>query len=35
MNMLKQKITEEQLDFLKEMVNIGAGNAVTALGQVL
>jgi len=30
-----QKITEEQLDFLKELVNIGAGNAVTALEQIL
>ncbi|MCX6691008.1 MAG: chemotaxis protein CheC, partial [Methanoregula sp.] len=30
-----QKITDEQLDFLRELVNIGAGNAATALSQVL
>jgi chemotaxis protein CheC len=30
-----KKITDEQLDFLKELVNIGAGNAVAALEQVL
>jgi chemotaxis protein CheC len=30
-----RKITDEQLDFLKELINIGAGNAVTALEQVL
>ncbi|MFC1949480.1 chemotaxis protein CheC [Chloroflexota bacterium] len=30
-----QLITEEQLDFIREMMNIGAGNAVTALQQML
>jgi len=30
-----QLITEEQIDFLREMMNIGAGNAATALQQLL
>ena len=30
-----QLFTEEQLDFIREMMNIGAGNAVTALQQML
>lgn len=30
-----QPFTEEQLDFVREMMNIGAGNAVTALQQML
>ncbi|MCX6690496.1 MAG: chemotaxis protein CheC [Methanoregula sp.] len=30
-----QKITDEQMDFIRELVNIGAGNAVTALSQLL
>ncbi|MCX6690495.1 MAG: chemotaxis protein CheC [Methanoregula sp.] len=30
-----QKFTEEQLDFIRELVNIGAGNAGTALEQIL
>jgi chemotaxis protein CheC len=30
-----QLFTEEQLDFIREMVNIGAGNAATALQQLL
>jgi len=30
-----QLITEEQIDFLREMMNIGAGNAATALQQML
>jgi len=30
-----QLFTEEQLDFIREMMNIGAGNAVTALQQLL
>lgn len=29
------KITEEQLDFLTEMVNIGAGNAAVAFSQII
>lgn len=29
-----KKITEEQLDFLKEMVNIGAGHAASAFSQI-
>ena len=28
-------LTEEQLDFIREMMNIGAGNATTALQQML
>ncbi len=28
-------LTDEQLDFLKEMINIGAGNAASALSQLL
>jgi len=28
-------VSEEQLDFLREMMNVGAGNAVTALSQML
>ncbi|MCX6691009.1 MAG: chemotaxis protein CheC [Methanoregula sp.] len=31
----KGEFTEEQLDFIKEMMNIGAGNAATALEQML
>lgn len=31
----KESISEEQLDFLREMMNIGAGNAATALEQLL
>ena len=27
--------TDEQLDFINEMMNIGAGNAATALQQML
>ena len=30
-----QLFTEEQLDFIREMMNIGAGNAVTGLQQML
>jgi len=30
-----QLFTEEQLDFIREMMNIGAGNAATALQQLL
>jgi len=30
-----QLMSEEQLDFIREMMNIGAGNAVTALQQLL
>jgi len=30
-----QKITDEQLDFIRELLNIGAGNAAGALEQVL
>jgi len=30
-----QLLTEEQLDFIREMMNIGAGNAVTALQRML
>ena len=30
-----QLFTEEQMDFIREMMNIGAGNAVTALQQML
>lgn len=29
------QLADEQLDFLKEMMNIGGGNAVTALSQML
>jgi len=32
---MKNRITEEQLDYLKEMMNIGAGNAAGALSQLL
>lgn len=35
MNNHEQHFTEEQLDFIREMMNIGAGNAVTALYQLL
>ena len=35
MNVKEQLLSEEQLDFLSEMMNIGAGNAVTALSQML
>ena len=35
MNNKKQLLSEEQLDFLREMMNVGAGNAATALTQVL
>lgn len=31
----KELLTEEQLDFLREMVNIGAGNAAVAFSQML
>jgi len=31
----KEMLSEEQLDFLREMMNIGAGNAATALSQML
>ena len=31
----KQMLNEEQIDFLKEMMNIGAGNACTALQKIL
>jgi len=31
----KEFLSEEELDFLHEMMNIGAGNAVTALSQLL
>ena len=31
----KKLFSEEQLDFLSEMMNIGAGNAATALGQMI
>ena len=31
----KKRLSEEQLDFLSEMMNIGAGNAATALAQML
>lgn len=31
----KQILTEEQMDFLREVMNIGAGNAGTALQQML
>ena len=31
----KQRLNEEQTDFLREMMNIGAGNACTALQQML
>ena len=31
----KEMPSEEQLDFLREIVNIGAGNAATALSQIL
>jgi chemotaxis protein CheC len=31
----QQLLSEEQVDFLREMMNIGAGNAATALGQML
>jgi len=33
--MKKLKVNEEELDFLNEIINIGAGNAAVALGQVL
>ena len=32
---VKGVLSKEQLDFLSEMMNIGAGNAATALGQML
>ena len=35
MNDYKQTFTEEQLDYIREMMNIGAGNAATALQQML
>jgi len=35
MNDEKQLLSTEQVDFLTEMMNIGAGNAATALTQVL
>ena len=35
MNDRKQLLSPEQVDFLTEMMNIGAGNAATALTQVL
>ncbi|MFC2069919.1 chemotaxis protein CheC [Chloroflexota bacterium] len=35
MNKNTQLFTEEQLDFVKEMMNIGAGNAATALHHLL
>ena len=35
MNDREQLFSEEQLDFLTEMMNIGAGNAATALSQML
>lgn len=31
----KELLTEEQLDFLREMINVGAGNAAAAFSQVL
>jgi chemotaxis protein CheC len=31
----QELLSEEQVDFLREMMNIGAGNAATALGQML
>ena len=31
----KELLSEEQLDYLREMMNIGAGNASTALSQLL
>jgi chemotaxis protein CheC len=33
--LLETNLTDEEIDFLKEMMNIGAGNAATALGQIL
>jgi chemotaxis protein CheC len=35
MNNKTQLFTEEQIDFIREMMNIGAGNASTALQQLL
>jgi chemotaxis protein CheC len=35
MNKNTRLFTEEQMDFIQEMMNIGAGNAVTALHQLL
>jgi len=35
MNSKKQLLSEEQVDFLNEITNIGAGNAAAALSQVL
>jgi chemotaxis protein CheC len=35
MSQKKQLFNEEEMDFVKEMMNIGAGNAVTALHQLL
>jgi chemotaxis protein CheC len=35
MNKNTQLFTEEQLDFIREMMNVGAGNAVTAMHQLL
>lgn len=31
----KELLTEEQLDFLREMINVGAGNAAVAFSQML
>ena len=31
----QEMLSENQVDFLREMMNIGAGNAATALGQML
>ena len=35
MNEIKDSLSEKQLDFLGEMMNIGAGSAAVALGQLL
>jgi len=35
MNDKEQLLSEEQVDFLTEMMNIGVGNAATALSQIL
>jgi len=32
---VRETLSKEHLDFLREMMNIGAGNAATALGQML
>lgn len=34
-NLVKIELTEEQLDILKEMGNIGSGHAITALSELL